>query len=68
MLMYFVVTLCSHGQCEDFSNKVELMPGMLPVHACAFVGQQQAMQIAGAHPGWHIERWSCSEKAPAQSM
>lgn len=68
MLMYFVVTLCSNNGCQDLQSRIELMPGMLPVHACAFVGQQQAKQIEGAHPGWHLEHWSCSEKAPAQSL
>jgi len=67
--MYFVVTLCNAtGACTDFQTKVQLMPGMLPEHACMFVGQQQAGEIAAAHPGWYLKRWTCSEKEPAQAL
>lgn len=69
MLMYFVVTLCNAtGSCNDLQTRVELMPGMLPQHACMFVGQMQAGQMVAQHPGWYLRRWSCSEKAPAQSL
>ena len=61
-MIELLIAACLSTECRDFP--LRFAPSEFSMMACALHGQFEIVRWSEAHPGWKVERWTCSWRAP----